>query len=218
MSTFTNATIFKVSNLIYVNYLDILWLSGVCFCIWFLITSKSIRYKFCYFIFLILLTAVWGWWVDCDLFMIMMLLTEFLVVLLFLLIFFSYNFFSEGTVNNNKLFYIFYSTCFFIYLLAVPNAYGVKFSYYDFVYIFPLDIISSDLFFLYYFFFLIYPTITIFIIMLMGLFSVVFICLYFTVKKIQQIVFFEKTKVTILRKQNLTKQVLLKNQIQTFQK
>lgn len=150
--------------------------------------------------------------------MIMMLLTEFLVVLLFLLIFFSYNFFSEGTVNNNKLFYIFYSTCFFIYLLAVPNAYGVKFSYYDFVYIFPLDIISSDLFFLYYFFFLIYPTITIFIIMLMGLFSVVFICLYFTVKKIQQIVFFEKTKVTILRKQNLTKQVLLKNQIQTFQK
>lgn len=202
---------------IHVNYTDVFWLFLLIFCIWSTLKSNSLRYKFLYFLLITGLLSVWGYWASLDGMMLLFLLTELLIILLFLLVFLSYNFFTEEEMPNIKSFYYMYIVAMIIYALSVPFAFGQKFSYYDFVYLYCLDIMTSEWVYFYFFFFVIYPTITIYIGTLLGIFSILFICIYFTLKRLQQTFKLNVKKISILRKQNFKKQALTKIQLQTFQ-
>lgn len=203
---------------IHIKYTDVFWMSLFLFCIWSLTKVNSLRYKFIYFLLTIILLSFWGYWASFDGMIFLMLLTELLVVMLFLLVFLSYNFFTESEVPSIKTFYLLYLGAFLLYSCSVPFAFGVKFSFHDFVYLYVLDIVAMELFFFFFFLFMFYPTITMYIATVLGLFSILFICIYFTVKRVQQTNQLEKKSVVVIRKQNFIKQALLKSQIQTFQR
>ena len=207
-----------LGNWIHVKYTDVFWLTLFVFCVWSLAKTTSLRYKFIYFLFIIATLSIWGYWAFFDGLIFMMLLTELLVILLFLLVFLSYNFYTEDEIPTLNSFYWWYFGAFLFYALTVPLSFGVKFSYYDFVYLFLLDIVPMELFFFFFFFFMYYPTLSVYIATLLGLFSLVFICIYFMLKRVQQSFNLEKKAVVIVRKQNFIKQALLKTQLQTFQK
>lgn len=207
-----------LGNWIHVRYWDVFWFSLLLFCMWSLIKISSLRYKFVYFLGVIWGLGCWGYWVNLDGMILMMFLTELLVILLFLLVFLSYNFFTEEEVPDMKTFYIFYLGAMFCYACSVPLAFWHDFQFNEYVYLDLLDVVSTELFFFFQFFFVLYPTITIYVATVLGIFSILFICIYFTVKRLQQYIRLRKKSVMILRKQNFIRQALCKNQIQTFQK
>lgn len=207
-----------LGNWIHVRYWDVFWLSLLLFCIWFLIKVNSLRYKFVYFIGVIWGLGCWGYWVNLDGMVLMMFLTELLVILLFLLVFLSYNFFTEEEVPDMKIFYFFYLGALGCYALSVPLAFWYNFEFNEFAYLELLDVASTELFFFFQFFFVLYPTITIYVATLLGVFSILFICIYFTVKRLQQATCLKKKNTMILRKQNFVRQALVKPQLTTFQK
>lgn len=148
----------------------------------------------------------------------MMFLTELLVILLFLLVFLSYNFFTEEAIPDMGTFYILFVGSFLFYAFTVPFAFGIKFSYYDFVYLYCLDIVHAEYYFFFFFFFVYYPTVTVYVATLLGIFSILFICIYFSIKRVQQTSDAIRQSVSILRKQNFVRQALKKPQVQTFQR
>lgn len=79
-------------------------------------------------------------------------------------------------------------------------------------------LLLQSCFFFFQFFFVLYPTITIYVATLLGVFSILFICIYFTVKRLQQATRLKKKNTMILRKQNFVRQALVKPQLTTFQK
>lgn len=207
-----------LGNWIHVSYTDLIWLTFFVYCFWSMIKTNSLRYKFIYFLFTIILLSFWGFWGSFDGMIYLMLLTELLVILLFLIVFLSYNFFTEEETPTTTTFYWFYLGAFLIYALSVPFAFGARFSYRDFVYLYTLDTMAVELYIFYFFLFVYYPMITIYIATVLGLFSLLFICIYFTLKRVQQVISAEKKSVVIIRKQNLVKQAILRSQMQTFQR
>ena len=73
-----------IGNWAYVNYTDVFWLSLFIFCFWSVIKINSLRYKFIYFLLIVALLGLWGYWACLDGLVLMMFLTELLVILLFL--------------------------------------------------------------------------------------------------------------------------------------
>lgn len=150
--------------------------------------------------------------------MLMMLLTEFLIIMLFLLVFLSFKFNSEQPSILNGLFFYFFGGALIIFFFSVPYISSKQFSATDFVYLYALDIVSHDLYFFFFYFFVDAPLASVYIATILGLISIFFVSVYFGFKHYQQADASSAKYYAILRKQNLTKQANYKTPIRIFQK
>lgn len=145
--------------------------------------------------------------------MLVLLTAEFTIFLLFLMtytqLYENFNFLSIKKPKNVYVFVI--SLCLLFQGSYVGTLYYINF------YNLLSHTVSSDFFILYYLLFDILPSITIFVTLIIGLFSLFFIALYFNLKLIKMKNDIKVQSVFFLRKQNTIKQTNFKVNIHTFQ-
>lgn len=110
----------------------------------------------------------------------MILLIEFPVILVFLLIFLSYKYKLNVGKFFYKLFfvYVFFAIIFFFF----NNFYVTNLSIFNFIYTYCFDIISSDLYILFYYYFVQSLAVVLYIGFFIGLISIIFSCIFFCFK------------------------------------
>jgi len=150
--------------------------------------------------------------------MLMFLMTEFLVILLFLLVFVSFKTTVTADRSHRAVFYIFMTTALIIFVSTIPLMSSQLFTVYDYVYIYALDVIGHDLFIFFFYLFVEVPTTICFLATILGLMSIFFIAVYFTLKHAQQKHFLKKKALSVLRKQHLNRQAVVKPSLQMFQR
>lgn len=173
----------------------------------------TLRKKFFFFIIIIITYAVWGFMLNLDGMMLVMLTAEFTIILLFLMtyiqLYSNYSFITKQFSYK----YIFGFLILFLFLFQAPNVFFNSVSYYKLI----NHIVASDFYILYYFLFDKLPIIVVFLTLIISFFSLFFIILYFSLKLTK----LESTKNTkslyFLRKQNLAKQTEFRASLHTFQ-
>lgn len=150
--------------------------------------------------------------------MMMLLLTELVVIVLFLLFFSSYTFFTQKLNIKKQFFFLFFTVTLIVFFGAVPYATSKYFHTNNFVYFSILDIIARDLFIYFYYFFIAAPFTTLLLATLLGLMSIFFIAMYFTLKHSAQNVIFKTKQYFILRKQNQFRQSAVRSGLKFFQR
>jgi hypothetical protein len=202
---------------IYVDYVEfaIILLVGTSF--WFIIVTNRFRQKLLFFVLFLICLSLWGFWASFDGLILLMLLSELVVVLVFLLNFLSGKWDFSGRFYFSGWHKLYWIGLFFSLTYALPFFSSKQFTSYDFLYLYSLDIVVSDLFLIFYLYFVQVSIIVVFIGMLLSLLSIIFSLLFFSFKFYKMFAK-KKTKInTIIRKQHLMKQGRYKVQMRFFQ-
>lgn len=162
--------------------------------------------------------AIWGFSASFDGLVLMMLVTEFTITLFFLFLFVTSKFKTENNTLINTLVYVHIILVFGIYMLTVDESYSTYFFFFQSIYPFAADIVAHDLAILYLFILYLNPILTIYMSIILGLFSLFFICLFFSFKYIRQINTTVSKETLTLRKQVLHDQSWYRTRIRIFQK
>lgn len=176
--------------------------------------TTNLRYKFIFFLLLLLFFAIWGFLYNLDGMMLILLITELTVFLLFLMtytqLYHNYTFVSKKSYN---FMYVGIFLLLLVWLIETPHSCLFYISYYNSL----STVVAADFFIIYYLLFDKLPLITTFLVLIIGLFSLFFILIYFNLKIIKA----QHTKTLssyhFLRKQNLVKQTNFKSNLYTFQ-
>ncbi len=179
----------------------------------FLLIFTSLRNKFFFFILIILIYSTWGFLLDLDGMMLVLLTTEFTIILLFLMtyiqLYSNYSFVSP-TLNYKYLFIL-------LVCVALPsdtiNVFFFHTNYYQAI----NHVVSSDFFILYYFLFEKFPILVILMTLIISFFSLFFILVYYSMKAVKLDSQKNLKSLYFLRKQTLVKQTSFKTKIYTFQ-
>ncbi len=194
------------SNLSFYLFLAIVFTS-------YLLIITSLRNKFFLFVMVTILYSMWGFFMNLDGMMLILLITEFTIVLLFLMTYIQL-YSNYSFLQNSKLL-----TPVFLVLAVVSISYSPLSNYYNHIsyYNHLSQIVSSDFFILYHFLFDKLPLLIIFITLIISFFSLFFIIFYFNLKLVKLQAHNVLKSIYFLRKQNLIKQTNFKNKTYTFQ-
>ena len=202
---------------LYVDFSDFILALLVAFSTWNLFTAVSFRYKIYYFLLNICLFSIWGFCGSFDGLVLMMLVTEFSVAIFFIFLFITAKFKKEQTIISSKLLWAHIFAVIFLYLYSINLSFATYFYFFNNVYPYMHDIVAHDLAILYYFVLYYNPILTIHLSVILGLFSLFFICLFFTIKFVKQIISPKPKEIFTLRKQLLYYQTNFGVRIRTFQ-
>lgn len=173
----------------------------------------SLRRRFFFFILIVIIFAVWGFMLDLDGMMLVLLTAEFTIVLLFLMtyvqLYSNYHFVTKGLSYNSLLF--------FVLPLAFYYSPLYSFNFYSNYYASINHVVASDFFILYYFLFDKLPTLVILMTLIISFFSLFFIVLYFNLKFTKNVKAAATKNIYFLRKQTLIKQTSFNSRLYTFQ-
>ena len=179
-----------------------------------LIKSSSIRNKFFYFYMYLALCSIWGFCYNFDGIILILILTELTLLIIFLLL--AYNIKEPTSQLTTKVPYslfVLLNIIFIFYYELLPS-FNFKYVYY---YENTPIIIASD-FFIFYFYMFFSNIIIVYLIgLILGLFSIVFIYLYFTIRERVTKQIHLKKKIDFIRKQQLNRQPVKNTHIQFFQ-
>lgn len=215
-TSFINSTIISI---LYLKLLDFFLITAFTICIWSIIKTTVFRVKFIYFLFFILTIAIWGIYASLDGFILLLVMTEFLVILLFLVTSMTFNFISNSKKLPNYLFLIFYIATLLAYCWAMPKTVSTFTHMYHKVYQYGLEIVnSSDLFTFFWGFFVEHNLLVFYITLILSLFSMFFIWSYFTLRYLAQANRVRAKTIELVRKQQLAKQALYKPHLRIFKK
>lgn len=172
----------------------------------------SLRRRFFLFILAVIVFSVWGFLLDLDGMMLVLLTAEFTIVLLFLMtyiqLYSNYEFVSKGNKYTVLIFFMF-----------TPMFYTPLYSFNVFInfYSSVSHVVSSDFFILYYFLFDKLPTLVILMTLIISFFSLFFIIIYFNLKYTKNSKKTQVKNLFFLRKQVLIKQTNFNSRLYTFQ-
>ncbi len=192
------------------NYL--FFLVGLLSVLSYLFITTSIRFKFLYFILLVISYSILGFLFNLDGMMLVLMVAEFTIILLFFMTYMQlYTNFSFLSKNFNGKF-LFILLFFFAFSDDVYLTY-IYISFYKSV----NHVVSSDFFILFYILFLNSKFLVIFITVILTFFSFFFILLYFYLKEVKTTFKSCANNLYFLRKQVLLKQTGYFNNITSFQ-
>ena len=173
---------------------------------------SSVRNKFILFVLSIILFSVWAFLHNLDGMALILLTAEFTIVLLFLM--------TYTQLYSNFLFLTTKKPSIFLYLVLFIAPFLTNFSStitYTNYYQSLNHVVSSDFFVIYYLLFDKLPILTIFLTLIISLFSLFFILVYFNLKFVKNLSSSKLKQKFFLRKQNLIKQTNFKSKTYTFQ-
>lgn len=173
----------------------------------------SLRKRFFFFILLVIIFSVWGFLLDLDGMMLVLLTAEFTIVLLFLMTYIQL--YSNYQFINNGISYKFLLLLLPPLVICYTPLYS--FSFYSNYYTSINHIVASDFFILYYFLFDKLPSLVILMTLIISFFSLFFIVLYFNLKFTKNLKALGTKNLYFLRKQTLVKQTSFNTRLYTFQ-
>lgn len=174
---------------------------------------STLRRRFFFFILTVIIFSIWGFMLDLDGMMLVLLTAEFTIVLLFLMtyiqLYSNYQFLS-----SKKMYYFIY-----LFFILLPTLYTplYTFNFYSNFYNAINHIVASDFFILYYFLFDKLPVLVILMTLVISFFSLFFIIVYYNLKFTKNSKAKEVKNLYFLRKQILVKQTNFNNRLYTFQ-
>lgn len=173
----------------------------------------SLRKKFIFYILTVISFAIWGFLLDLDGMMLVLLTAEFTIVLLFLMTYIQlYTNYSFIKSEINFRFFLLLAILIIQYYTPLHTPYTFI-CYYKSI----NHIVSSDFFILYYFLFEKLPVLVVLITLIISFFSLFFILVYYSLKLTKLDSFNTIKNLYFLRKQNLIKQTAFKTNLYTFQ-
>lgn len=176
--------------------------------------TASLRHKFPFFLLLLFFFSIWGFLYNLDGMILILLITEFTVFLLFLMTYTQlYSNFQFTTKNSLTSIYF---LVFYICIIWKFNSHHFILNYVSY-YNDLTVVIAADFFILYFVLFDKLHLVVLFIILIIGLFSLFFILIYFNLKIIKYQHHTKLNTVYFLRKQSLVKQTNFKSNLFTFQ-
>jgi NADH-quinone oxidoreductase subunit H len=205
---------------LYVDFSDMCFLFVLAVATWSFFTVVSFRYKIYYFILSLIVVAIWGFGASFDGLILMMLVTEFTVAMFFIFLFITAKFKKERTPINPKWFFLYVTLLYALYFFAIEFSYSTYFFFFSNIYPYTHDIVAHDLAIIYWFVLYFNPLVTIHISVILGLFSIFFICVFFTLKHLNHVKNKQPTlpeDVVTLRKQLLFHQNRYDTRIRIFQ-
>lgn len=173
----------------------------------------TLRKRFFFFILTIIIFSVWGFMLDLDGMMLVLLTAEFTIVLLFLMTYVQLYSNYEFVCNLSPMRYL---VIFIIFLPVVYNPLQ-SFYFYSNYYSAISHIVASDFFILYYFLFDKLPILVILMTLVISFFSLFFIIVYYNLKFTKNKEKQNSKNLYFLRKQILIKQTNFNNRLYTFQ-
>lgn len=219
MVMFTSMLISFIISILYLKPLDLFLITAFSICMWSIIKITVFRVKFIYFLLFILIMAIWGMYASLDGFMLLLVMTEFLVILLFLITSMSFNFISNSKRLPNALFFVFYLATLLAYFWVMPSTISTFTHMYHKVYHYGLEVINSaDLFTFFWGFFVEHNIIVFYITLILSLFSMFFIWSYYTLRYLEQTGRVKAKTIELIRKQQSAKQALYKPHLRMFKK
>lgn len=173
----------------------------------------TLRKRFFFFIVTIIFFSIWGFMLDLDGMMLVLLTAEFTIVLLFLMTYVQLYSNYEFVANALSSRYI------FVFFIFLPIFYSPLNSFYFYInyYSSISHIVASDFFILYYFLFDKLPILVILMTLVISFFSLFFIIVYFNLKFSKNNQKQNSKNLYFLRKQILVKQTSFSNRLYTFQ-
>lgn len=173
----------------------------------------TLRKRFFFFIITVIFFSMWGFMLDLDGMMLVLLTAEFTIVLLFLMTYVQLYSNFEFVVNTSKLPYL------VIFFILLPFSYNPAHSlnFYVNYYTSINHIVASDFFILYYFLFEKLPVLVILMTLVISFFSLFFIIVYYNLKLAKNTEKQNSKNLYFLRKQILVKQTNFNNRLYTFQ-
>lgn len=173
----------------------------------------TLRKRFFFFILTIIVFSIWGFMLDLDGMMLVLLTAEFTIVLLFLMTYIQLYSNFEFTVSTPNLYYL------VIFFLFLPLTYNPLYTlhFYANYYSSVNHIVASDFFILYYFLFDKLPILVILMTLVISFFSLFFIIVYYNLKFAKNVQKQDSKNLYFLRKQILIKQTNFSNRLYTFQ-
>lgn len=211
-----NTTVFL--QWLYVDFSDFILVFLISIATWNLFTAISFRYKIYYFLINICLFSIWGFSASFDGLVLMMLVTEFSVAVFFIFLFITAKFKKEQSLISSKLLWFHIVLTIFFYLISIDLSISTFYYYFNNIYPYINDIVAHDLAIVYLFVLFFNPMITVHLSVILGLFSLFFICVFFTIKFLKQVVDNRPKEILALRKQLLYHQSNYGSRIRTFQK
>lgn len=94
----------------------------------------------------------------------------------------------------------------FLFSISLCKLSAIEFSYYDIMLLYRFDIISNDLYLIFYYYFIQSPVIILYISFLIGLMSIIFSCLYFCISRYKFLTLKYSNSIFIIRRQQLVRQ------------
>lgn len=203
---------------LYIDFSDFFLVFLIAVATWNLFTANSFRYKVYYFLINLSLFAIWGFSSSFDGLVLMMLVTEFSVAIFFIFLFITAKFKKEQSVISTRLLWVHITVCVILYFCSIDLSYSTFFIFFNNIYPYINDIVAHDLAIVYLFVLYFNPLLTIHLSVILGLFSLFFICIFFTFKFLKQVVNNKPQEILALRKQLLYHQTNYGTRIRTFQK
>lgn len=173
----------------------------------------TLRKRFFLFIVTVIVYSIWGFMLDLDGMMLVLLTAEFTIVLLFLMTYIQLYSNYEFVSNVSPVRYLFICI---IFLPALHNPLQ-SFYFYTNYYSAINHIVASDFFILYYFLFDKLPILVILMTLVISFFSLFFIIVYYNLKFAKNKEKQNSKNLYFLRKQILVKQTNFSNRLYTFQ-
>jgi len=173
----------------------------------------TLRKRFFLFIVTVIVYSIWGFMLDLDGMMLVLLTAEFTIVLLFLMTYIQLYSNYEFVSNLSPVRYL------FICIIFLPALYNPLQSFYFYTNYYSAinHIVASDFFILYYFLFDKLPILVILITLVISFFSLFFIIVYYNLKFAKNKEKQNSKNLYFLRKQILVKQTNFSNRLYTFQ-
>lgn len=173
----------------------------------------SLRKRFFFFILVVIVFSVWGFMLDLDGMMLVLLTAEFTIVLLFLMtymqLYSNYQFLLKSVPYKSLLLPL------ALFVLYYNPLYS--FNFYSNYYTSINHVVASDFFILYYLLFDKLPILVILMTLIISFFSLFFIVLYFNLKFTKNSQVLNSKNLYFLRKQSLIKQTTFNTRLYTFQ-
>lgn len=173
----------------------------------------TLRKRFFLFIVTVIVYSIWGFMLDLDGMMLVLLIAEFTIVLLFLMTYIQLYSNYEFVSNLSPVRYL------FICIIFLPALYNPLQSFYFYTNYYSAinHIVASDFFILYYFLFDKLPILVILMTLVISFFSLFFIIVYYNLKFAKNKEKQNSKNLYFLRKQILVKQTNFSNRLYTFQ-
>ena len=203
---------------LYIDFSDFFLALIISFATWNLFVAESFRYKIYYFLLNICLFSIWGFTGSFDGLVLMMLVTEFSVAIFFIFLFITAKFKKEQNNISTKIIWFHIILTISLYFYSIDLSFATFFYFFNNIYPYVNDIIAHDLAIIYLFVLFFNPIITIHLSVILGLFSLFFICMFFTFKFLKQFGYGRSQQTLTLRKQSLYLQSYYNVRIRTFQK
>jgi hypothetical protein len=145
-------------------------------------------------------------------------LIELPLIIVFLFIFLSWKITMRLSIRFLLVFCFYLLLGIFLFSISLCKLSAIEFSYYDIMLLYRFDIISNDLYLIFYYYFIQSPVIILYISFLIGLMSIIFSCLYFCISRYKFLTLKYSNSIFIIRRQQLVRQSNYNWQLRFFQK